>query len=169
LRKFFSFVPLFLLRETPILAKKGVKAQYLTIQSSVCATGALRIHYAHRVYYYTEIKPSPTYDISWEALGSWVSTAVEANVAIICASAPALNVYAKGWFGVKQYHERSFGWYGAGGHRKGLGRGDWHSCSEVTNTLHQEMLEGIAVPCRARSLESGASLGRQDSRVPILR
>jgi hypothetical protein len=63
------------------------------------------------VYYYTKINPSPTYDISWDALGSWVATAVETNVSIICASAPALNAYFRGWFGVTGYHERSFGWY----------------------------------------------------------
>jgi hypothetical protein len=61
--------------------------------------------------YYTRINPSPTYDISWQALGSWVATAVETNVAIICASAPALNAYFKGWFGVTGYEEREFGWY----------------------------------------------------------
>jgi hypothetical protein len=61
--------------------------------------------------YYTRINPSPTYDISWQAFGSWVATAVETNVAIICASAPALNAYFKGWFGVTGYQEREFGWY----------------------------------------------------------
>jgi hypothetical protein len=76
--------------------------QPLTIPRT-CATGALRIHYAHRVYYYTKLNPSPTYDISWEALGSWVSTSLEANLAVICASAPALKVYWGPWLSSGEY------------------------------------------------------------------
>jgi hypothetical protein len=128
---------------------------------SVCATGALRVHYAHRVYYYTKIHPSPTYDITWEALGSWVATAVETNVALICASAPALNVYARSWFGTQVYEERSFGWYGARGVQEELG-----------TVGGIETVEGVALPCgvRRRSRrESGETMGRQDSSVPILK
>jgi hypothetical protein len=43
---------------------------------------------------------------------------------------------------------------------------------EATDTLHQEVLEGVAVPYRMkrhRSVESGGTLGRQDSIVPILK
>jgi hypothetical protein len=86
----------------------------LLTPNRTCATGALRIHYAHRVYYYTKLNPSPTYDISWEALGSWVATSVEANVAVICASAPALKVYWGPWFGTGQSAPRTFGWYHRG-------------------------------------------------------
>jgi hypothetical protein len=128
---------------------------------SVCATGALRVHYAHRVYYYTKLHPSPTYDITWEALGSWVATAVETNVALICASAPALNVYARGWFGTQVYHERSFGWYGARGMEE-----------EVENVGRVDVVEGITVPggVRRRSKrEPGETMGRHSSTVPILK
>jgi hypothetical protein len=137
----------------------------------VCATGALRIHYAHRVYYYTKLNPSPTYDISWEALGSWVSTAVEANVAIMCASAPALNAYFKGWFGVTGYQERSFGWY----------RETERSCSparEMSDGSNAACLRGkelrtVAPPWRSCSFGAASPEGleilqRQDSVVPIL-
>jgi hypothetical protein len=114
------------------------------------------------VYYYTKIHPSPTYDITWEALGSWVATAVETNVALICASAPALNVYAKGWFGAKVYEERTFGWYGARGvEEEELGRVDG-----------VEVVEGFSVPSRVDtrgSVGSGGTFGRQDSVVPILK
>jgi hypothetical protein len=93
--------------------------QPLTIPRT-CATGALRIHYAHRVYYYTKLNPSPTYDISWEALGSWVSTSLEANLAVICASAPALKVYWGPWLSSGEYEPRTFGWYARGHHAQSM-------------------------------------------------
>lgn len=161
----------------------------------VCATGALRIHYAHRVYYYTQISPSPTYDISWEALGSWVSTAVEANVAIICASAPALNAYFKGWFGVTMgYQERDFGWYNRSRRwspwssaRRDVEVEEGDSRSTPLGCLsykggEMEVIDAVRVPSRAYvsrerksardgggSVGSGETLGRQDSIAPILR
>ncbi|KAF2014050.1 hypothetical protein BU24DRAFT_464763 [Aaosphaeria arxii CBS 175.79] len=86
-------IPMFIIRKLhlPRRQKIALGAIFLT-GLAVCAIGALRVHYAHRVYHYVKTK-NPTYDITWEALGSWVSTAVEANVAVICASAPALNAY----------------------------------------------------------------------------
>jgi hypothetical protein len=120
---------------------------------SVCATGALRIHYAHSLLYYTKINPSPTYDISWQALGSWVSTAVETNVAMICASVPALNAYCKGWFGLTTgYQERSFGWYGKGAISwSGTGKSEGSSGS----VLKKEMA-AVEVPCRSYGSGSGS-------------
>ncbi|KAF2120796.1 hypothetical protein BDV96DRAFT_275928 [Lophiotrema nucula] len=73
-----------------------------------CATGAVRIHYAHRVYYYVKTN-SPTYDITWEALEAWVDTTVEANLAIICASAPALKAYCSCLNNTRE--QRSSNWY----------------------------------------------------------
>lgn len=84
----------------------------MLIPNSVCAIGALRVHYAHRVYYYTKLNPSATYDITWEALGSWVSTAVEANIAVWCACAPALKTYLNGWLNKSDQDQRTFRWYG---------------------------------------------------------
>lgn len=74
-----------------------------------CAVGVLRIHFAHRVYYYVKSN-DPTYDITWESLGGWVSTCVEANLGIMCASAPALRPYCRCFESAVPV--RSFGWYG---------------------------------------------------------
>jgi hypothetical protein len=141
--------------------------------------------------YYTRIHPSPTYDISWQALGSWVATAVETNVAIICGSVPALNGYFKGWFGVTGYEERGFGWYN---------RPRWspwtsaRQCSSRSappgftswNRGPAVVTDAVTVPCRtcepalgsaskdmmpgwhSRSIDSEGTIGRQDSHVPIL-
>jgi hypothetical protein len=167
---------------------------YMLTCHSVCATGALRVHYAHRLMYYTRINPSPTYDISWEALGSWVSTCVETNVAIICASLPALNAYFKGWFGVTGHQERSFGWYNhprwspwssAQKHDQGSQSTSLGCMSHVKTP--DEVIEAVRVPCRAYderksstanntrheeflgSVDSDGTLNRQDSIAPILR
>ncbi|KAH8731620.1 hypothetical protein GQ44DRAFT_604447 [Phaeosphaeriaceae sp. PMI808] len=125
----------------PFRQKMALAAIFL-LGLAVCATGALRVHYAHRVYYYTRLKPSPTYDISWEALGSWVSTAVETNVAIICASAPALNPYFKGWLSVSGYETRSFGWY------KHRGNG-WSPGRQRGDTSHSTPLQPLSNNNRA--------------------
>ncbi|KAK8172583.1 hypothetical protein BKA80DRAFT_196634, partial [Phyllosticta citrichinensis] len=50
----------------------------------LCVTGILRIYYI-RLLFYT------TYDITWAAQPCWLWTAVEAELAIVCASAPALK------------------------------------------------------------------------------
>jgi hypothetical protein len=163
----------------------------------VCATGALRIHYAYRVYYYTKINPSPTYDISWESLGAWVATAVETNVSFICASAPALNAYSRRWFGVTGHHERSFGWYNRT-ERSWSPTPQIKGCSAPAPTTTQlsagrdkeemEIVDSIILPGRAyqqdaarveqqkkslheysRSLGSAGTLCRQDSIAPILK
>ncbi|KAF2847829.1 hypothetical protein T440DRAFT_356488, partial [Plenodomus tracheiphilus IPT5] len=94
----------------PLRQKAALSAVFL-IGLATCGIGSLRIHYVHRVYYYTKLNPSPTYDITWEALGSWVATAVEANLAIICACAPALKAYFPRWLNSSEPEARSFGWY----------------------------------------------------------
>jgi hypothetical protein len=146
------------------------------------------------VYYYTKINPSPTYDISWDALGSWVATAVETNVSIICASAPALNAYFRGWFGVEGYHERSFGWYNQT-------ERSWSPAPQISDRLafsqlqlsaargkeEVEMVDSVILPSPtfnpaagrleqpnslheySRSLGSVGTLCRQDSIAPILK
>ncbi|OAL04900.1 hypothetical protein IQ06DRAFT_323837 [Phaeosphaeriaceae sp. SRC1lsM3a] len=166
----------------PTRQKLGLAVVFL-LGFAVCATGALRINLAHKVLYYTQINPSPTYDISWDALASWVSTAVETNVAIICASLPALNAYFKGWFGVTGYEEREFGWY----HRPRWS--PWSSAQRGGQNVSQptplsslswkegnvEVVEAVKEPSPttqagyAGSMDSGATLNRQDSIAPILR
>jgi len=108
-----TLLPMFVVHKLrlPIRQKIALAAVFL-VGLAVCATGALRIHFAHRVYYYTKINPSPTYDITWEALGSWVSTAVEANVAVWCACAPALKTFFNKWLNAPGQDMRSFRWYG---------------------------------------------------------
>ncbi|KAF2800269.1 hypothetical protein K505DRAFT_229155, partial [Melanomma pulvis-pyrius CBS 109.77] len=99
------------------------------IGALTCGVGALRIHWAHRVFYYVR-NGDPTYDISWEALGSWVSTAVEANLTVICASAPALKAYCRCLNSSRQ-DERSFGWYTKHPSSRGSSK-SWFSKSSQT-------------------------------------
>lgn len=56
-----------------------------------CLCGVMRTYYAIYVYYYT-------YDITWWAHDGWVWTALEAQLGIICASAPALKVFLRRYF-----------------------------------------------------------------------
>jgi hypothetical protein len=59
----------------------------LTIHS-LCICSILRIIYVFRVYY-------NTYDMTWESQPAWMWLAIEAEVAVICASAPALKLFFK--------------------------------------------------------------------------
>ncbi|KAJ8116664.1 hypothetical protein OPT61_g1959 [Boeremia exigua] len=56
-----------------------------------CVCGILRTYYATYVYYYT-------YDITWYAYYGWIWTALEADLAVICASAPALKIFFRRYF-----------------------------------------------------------------------
>ncbi|KAF1927175.1 uncharacterized protein M421DRAFT_394215 [Didymella exigua CBS 183.55] len=56
-----------------------------------CVCGILRTYYAAYVYYYT-------YDITWYAYYGWIWTALEADLAVICASAPALKIFFRRYF-----------------------------------------------------------------------
>ncbi|KAF2120322.1 hypothetical protein BDV96DRAFT_567058 [Lophiotrema nucula] len=56
-----------------------------------CVCGILRMYYAIYVYYYT-------YDITWYAFYGWIWTALEADLGVICASAPALKVFFHRYF-----------------------------------------------------------------------
>lgn len=78
---------------------------------STCGLGAFRIRCAHRVFYYTKLHPSPTYDISWESLAYWVATATEANLMVVWACTPALKVYFPRWLNDSEPQVRTFGWY----------------------------------------------------------
>jgi hypothetical protein len=52
----------------------------------VCICGVLRITFIWLLY-------TTTYDLTWKSLPLWIFTAIEPNIAIICASAPALKSY----------------------------------------------------------------------------
>jgi len=53
----------------------------------------MRIYYAIRVYYYT-------YDITWASLPVLTWTVVEADLAVVCASAPALKVFFRRYLNI---------------------------------------------------------------------
>ncbi|KAF2849169.1 hypothetical protein T440DRAFT_519420 [Plenodomus tracheiphilus IPT5] len=57
--------------------------------TTIC--GILRTYYATYVYYYS-------YDITWYAYYGWVWTVLEAQLGVICASAPALKVFFQRYF-----------------------------------------------------------------------
>ncbi|KAF1831661.1 hypothetical protein BDW02DRAFT_504756 [Decorospora gaudefroyi] len=63
-----------------------------------CVCGILRTYYATYLYYFT-------YDITWTAYYGWVWTTLEAQLAVICASAPALKVFFRRYFA--QYTSRA--------------------------------------------------------------
>jgi hypothetical protein len=54
----------------------------------LCITGCLRMYYIQKIFF-------TTYDITWAAYDVWIWTVVEAHLAIICASAPALKIFVQ--------------------------------------------------------------------------
>ncbi|TID24545.1 hypothetical protein E6O75_ATG02910 [Venturia nashicola] len=59
----------------------------------LCITGILRVIYITNIFFHT-------YDTTWATEPVWVWTAVEAHLAIVCASAPALKVFFKQYLNV---------------------------------------------------------------------
>jgi hypothetical protein len=51
---------------------------------------ALRIVFIFAIYY-------DTYDMTWESYPTLILLAIETHVGVMCASAPALEAYFKGW------------------------------------------------------------------------
>jgi hypothetical protein len=66
----------------------------------------MRTYYAIYVYYFT-------YDITWVAFYGWIWTALEADLAVICASAPALKIFFKRYFN-SSINESGLSGYGRG-------------------------------------------------------
>ncbi|KAI4643672.1 hypothetical protein J4E93_006684 [Alternaria ventricosa] len=56
-----------------------------------CICGIMRTFYAAKLYYFT-------YDITWAAYSGWVWTTLEAQLAVMCASAPSLKVFLGRYF-----------------------------------------------------------------------
>jgi hypothetical protein len=55
-----------------------------------------------------------TYDVTWESQPIWILTGIEANLAIICASAPALKVFFERYLGLPSFTKRSgYFWSGS--------------------------------------------------------
>ncbi|KAF1950012.1 hypothetical protein CC80DRAFT_247354 [Byssothecium circinans] len=59
------------------------------ILTSIC--GVMRTYYAVYVYY-------GTYDISWYSYYGWIWTVIEADLGVVCASAPALKPFFRRYF-----------------------------------------------------------------------
>jgi len=86
----------------------------------MCITGVLRIVYIYHVYY-------QTYDVTWAAQGAWAWTGVEAHIAIICSSAPALKVFFNQYLDVTKVtgvlkYSLSRSWHSSGRQDDGTGR-----------------------------------------------
>lgn len=77
-----------------------------------CVCGIMRTYYATYVYYYT-------YDITWYAYYGWVWTVLEAQLGVICASAPAIKVFFKRYFALTS--SRNGGYSGSGSRKTPLG------------------------------------------------
>ncbi|KAF2419050.1 hypothetical protein EJ08DRAFT_44817 [Tothia fuscella] len=54
----------------------------------LCVCSVIRTYYIWKVY-------NATYDMTWEGRPAWMWLSIEANVAVMCASAPALKVFFK--------------------------------------------------------------------------
>jgi hypothetical protein len=68
--------------------------------NSLCVCAVMRVVYIVRIYYYT-------YDMTWESLPLLMWFTIEAHVAVICASAPALKVFFKETWGMTLGYRRS--------------------------------------------------------------
>lgn len=66
----------------------GYNSHQTNVNLSVCLAGILRLAAIPYLYF-------DTYDTTWEALQAFLWLAVEAHIAVICASAPALKAYFK--------------------------------------------------------------------------
>ena len=62
-----------------------------SLRYSLCITAIIRCIYITRIFF-------QTYDVTWVAYEAWAWTSVEADVAVICASAPALKAFFKQYF-----------------------------------------------------------------------
>jgi len=71
----------------------------------ICICGVLRIAYISVLY-------TSTYDLTWESQSIWLLMGVEANLAIICASAPALKAYFSRFLGPTSFTKWSaYSWF----------------------------------------------------------
>ncbi|GME58777.1 putative integral membrane protein [Neofusicoccum parvum] len=105
----------------------------------LCLIGILRIHQIKVIYY-------DTYDLTWAAHDGWAWTAVEAHVAIICASAPALKLFFRRVLQATGYGSGSRvtgGYFRSGTHGHTGGRsahGRSHQCKDDCTEDHSNKL-----------------------------
>ncbi|EMD94519.1 hypothetical protein COCC4DRAFT_204357 [Bipolaris maydis ATCC 48331] len=91
-------LPTFLIRnlqmpKTQKLAVCGIFG--LGLVTTIC--GIMRLYYSVYLYYFT-------YDATWYAYYGWIWTVLEADLALICASAPALRVFFRHSLGLMSSH-----------------------------------------------------------------
>ncbi|KAH7389768.1 hypothetical protein BKA66DRAFT_568692 [Pyrenochaeta sp. MPI-SDFR-AT-0127] len=80
-------LPIFLIWNLQIVKRQKIALCAIFGMGMVtCVCGILRTYYATYVYNYT-------YDITWYAYHGWIWTALEAQLGVICASAPALKIF----------------------------------------------------------------------------
>ncbi|KAK7705446.1 hypothetical protein SLS57_010100 [Botryosphaeria dothidea] len=112
-------LPLLLFRKLQIPRRQKVALGCIfSVGIFLCVTGILRMVYIFPLY-------NSTYDIPWHASPVWTWTAVEAHMAIVCASAPALKLFFRKVLAVSGYSGHSSPpAYGRSSqrHQKGLGR-----------------------------------------------
>ncbi|KAH7039470.1 hypothetical protein B0J12DRAFT_762765 [Macrophomina phaseolina] len=96
-------LPLLLFRKLQIPRRQKIALGCIfSVGIFICITGILRIVYIRPLY-------TSTYDIAWEAGPVWAWTAVEAHMAIICASAPALKLFFRKVLAVSGFSSHSAG------------------------------------------------------------
>ncbi|GME42048.1 hypothetical protein GTA08_BOTSDO06142 [Neofusicoccum parvum] len=108
-------LPLLLFRKLQIPRRqKIVLGGVFGVGLFLCVTGILRIIYIHALFY-------TTYDVPWAAGPVWTWTAVEAHMAIICASAPGLKLFFRKMLAATGYATGSRGTYRKGTRGRGKG------------------------------------------------
>ncbi|KAF2443184.1 hypothetical protein P171DRAFT_496523 [Karstenula rhodostoma CBS 690.94] len=125
-----------------------------------CLCGVMRAYYAITVYY-------TTYDITWYAWYGWVWTALEAQLGVMCACAPALKGFFKRYFSLNTARSNDTGRKSSSGRVPGYGKlsaGD----SLATSALVEEhvRLNRIKVSTTANMVKDGdnrASIGSSES------
>jgi len=82
---------------------------------SLCITAVIRCIYINEIFF-------ETYDVTWVAYEAWAWTSVEAHMAVMCASAPALKVFFKQYLQVSRFGSSlSYGFRRAGYRKTGHG------------------------------------------------
>lgn len=117
-----------------------------------CVCGIMRTYYAIYVYY-------ATYDITWYAYYGWIWTALEADLGVICASAPALKVFFRRYF--SQFTNRS-GHSGSSGKKTpGYSNGSPET-SLGTSDMDTKKLDAISFPMQRLRISTSGDALRED-------
>ncbi|KAJ4359917.1 uncharacterized protein N0V89_000476 [Didymosphaeria variabile] len=130
-----------------------------------CVCGVMRAYYAVYVYYYT-------YDITWYAWYGWIWTALEAQLGVMCACAPALKGFFKKYFSLNSTRSGAYG-YGtrhpksSGGRIPGYGKFSPEN-SLVTSNVEGSKWEPVLVPMNRIKVSTTTNIVEdRDERVSI--